>query len=50
MLSKDKNLKKDNYFSLPAEDRINLEMEAKEKEERESTAEKVFNKLNEKNK
>lgn len=50
MLSKEKNSKNDTYFSLPTEDWIDLELETKEKEEKEITAEKVFNKLDEKNK
>ncbi|MHA6251919.1 hypothetical protein [Oceanobacillus sp. CAU 1775] len=45
MLSKGKN-KKDVFFSLPDEDRMGFELEAKEKEEKEIPTEKIFNKLN----
>ena len=50
MLSKEKNVKPDTYFSLPSEDRIDFELENKEKEEKELTTEKIFDKLGEKNK
>jgi len=50
MLSKEKNFKKDNYFNLPTEDRIDFEIESKEKEEKEMTTENIFKKLDEKSK
>ncbi|WP_162800254.1 hypothetical protein [Oceanobacillus zhaokaii] len=46
MVSKEKKLKKDSYFSLPTEDRINFALEDKEREEKDTAAEKVFEKLN----
>ena len=50
MLSKEKNINQDTYFNLPAEDRIDLEIENKEKEEKEMTTENIFKKLDEKSK
>lgn len=50
MLSKENKSKNDSYFSLPTEDRIDFELEDKEREEKETVTEKVFDKLKEKNK
>lgn len=50
MQFKEKNSKKESFFSLPTEDRIDFELEVKEKEEKEIVTEKIFNKLNEKTK
>lgn len=47
MVTKDKNAKEE-YFSLPKEDRLNFEIEVKQKKEKEIVVEKVFKKLNEK--
>lgn len=50
MVPKEKNPKKDSYFNLSTEDRVDFELEEKEKEEKEIAKEKVFNKLDGKNK
>ncbi|MBR3119886.1 hypothetical protein [Oceanobacillus profundus] len=50
MVSKEKKSSKDSFFSLPTEDRLDFELEDKEKEEKETATEKVFDKLNGKNK
>ncbi|WP_158595066.1 hypothetical protein [Oceanobacillus piezotolerans] len=43
-----KERKKEEYFNLSKKDRLEFEMEEKEKQEKETAAEKVFDKLNEK--
>lgn len=48
MLPNEKSVKKDVYFHLPPEDRLEFELEDKEKEEKEIATEKVIDKLNEK--
>lgn len=50
MLFKEKSFKRDSYFNLPTEDRIDFEIESKEKEEKEMTTENIFKNLDEKNK
>ncbi|WP_170138914.1 hypothetical protein [Oceanobacillus chungangensis] len=49
MVFKEQKSKKDSYFSLPTEDRINFALEDKEKEEKDTAAEKVLEKLNKRN-
>ena len=46
MLSKENNSKKNAYFQLPPEDRMEFELEDKEKKEKEIAVEKVYDKLN----
>ncbi|MFC2949477.1 hypothetical protein [Virgibacillus sediminis] len=40
--------KTDSFFRLPKEDRIDLDLEEQEKQEKDTVAEKVLNKLNDK--
>lgn len=48
MLPKEEKTKKDGFFHLPPEDRMEFALEDKEKQEKELAKEKVFHKLNEK--
>lgn len=48
MFADEKKLKKDAYFHLPQEDRIEFELEEKEKREKENATDNVFKELNKK--
>lgn len=48
MMTKDDRVKKEEYFSLPKEDRLSFEIEDMEKKKKDIAVEKVFKKLNDK--
>ncbi|MFC3039418.1 hypothetical protein ACFOGI_04080 [Virgibacillus xinjiangensis] len=48
MDTKKEKPQKNSFFRLPQEDRIDFELEDKQKQEKDTAAEKVLNKLNDK--